>query len=195
MLDRITAVLLAAGGARRFGGDKLLYRLPDGRSIGRAAAESLLAVVPRTIAVLRPDDAELAEQLAAAGCRIIRNPEHELGMGASLACGVRASADASGWLIALADMPFIRPRTVQAVCGQLRAGRDLVAPVFAGRRGHPVGIGRRFKGELAELRGDQGARELLRHHALDLLPCDDPGICTDIDRPEDLLPTQQKARP
>ena len=50
---------------------------------------------------------------------MIECPRAQEGMGASLACGVMASPDASGWIVALADMPWIRPATIQSVAAAL----------------------------------------------------------------------------
>lgn len=55
-----------------------------------------------------------------------------------------------------------------------------------GRRGHPVAFGRSLWGELAALRGDVGARELLRRHRVAAVAVDDPGVAADVDTPGDL---------
>ena len=60
-------------------------------------------------------------------------------MGCSLACAVRATPDAAGWLVALADMPYIATRSHQQVAAALRSGASIAATEFQGRRGHPVG--------------------------------------------------------
>src|SRR3989442_312708 len=110
------------------------------------------------------------------------------GMGTSLAAGVRATSDADGWIVALADMPFIRPETIRIVAKALRDGAAIAAPSFRGERGHPVGFARRFLEELSSLRGDDGARQLLNQHpeSLTLHEVDDPGVVRDIDKPSDL---------
>ena len=183
----IVGVLLAAGAGRRFGGGKLLYPLPDGTPIGVAAAASLLPACDRLLAVVRRGDDELAALLAGAGCEIVVCPEAEAGMGHSLASGVRASADASAWLVALADMPFIAGASHQAVASCLRAGASLVACAYRGQRGHPVGFSDAWLTQLMVLEGDQGARAILGQHHVTLCDVDDPGVIQDIDRPEDLV--------
>jgi molybdenum cofactor cytidylyltransferase len=69
-------------------------------------------------------------------------------------------------------------------------GVHLVAPYFRSYRGHPVGIGPRYRGELLAGRGDEGARKLLQEHRSELvkLPIGDPGVVRDIDQPADLTP-------
>lgn len=85
-------------------------------------------------------------------------------MGASLAWGVEQTARASAWIIALADMPFIRPGTICAVAEVIDHPTVSVAPEFQGKRGHPVGFGRAYGEALGQLTGNQGARGILRRH-------------------------------
>jgi molybdenum cofactor cytidylyltransferase len=184
----IVGVLLAAGASRRFGPGKLLHPLPDGEPVGIAAARHLVAALPDAVAVVRAGDQGLADALAAIGLRVVANPLADLGMGTSLAAGVRATADAAGWVVALADMPWIRPETIAAVAQALRAGASLAAPLHAGRRGHPVGFAARWQTALLALGGDAGARDLLAAHAAELswLPTGDPGVLRDVDQADDL---------
>ena len=103
------------------------------------------------------------------------------GMGSSLACGVAACLKVDGWLIAMADMPWIQPATINQIALALREGRSLVAPRFEDQRGHPVGFHHRLGAELIKLHGDKGARAIVEQHATD-----DPGVLLDVDTPADL---------
>jgi molybdenum cofactor cytidylyltransferase len=154
------------------------------------AARHLKKEMPRVIAVLRPGADEAGRALAAEGCEIVVCRNAAEGMGASLACAVRAAPEAEGWLVALADMPFVRPTSIAAVRDALVRGAPLAAPYFRGRRGHPVGLARRFRAALEGLKGDEGARALLAAHETELvkIPVGDPGVIRDIDRPSDLAP-------
>lgn len=188
MTDEIVGVLLAAGFGRRFGADKRLALLPDGTPIAVAAACQLRAACDRTIIVIRPEDDALAGHADLQDCAIVRCAEARHGMGHSLAAGVAASPGAAGWLVALADMPWIRPTSYLAVVGALRAGATLAQPSHAGAPGHPVGFSASWFAQLVALRGDRGARELVSGAASRCVLCavDDPGIHRDIDRPDDL---------
>jgi molybdenum cofactor cytidylyltransferase len=191
MISNIVGVLLAAGRGERFGDHKLLARLPNGTAIGVAAARNLIDALPDCVAVLRPGDEFLATLLAAEGLRIVVNPNADGGMGTSLARGVEA-AEADGWVIALADMPVIRPATIQAVAEAIAAGAALAAPVYHGERGHPIGFARRFRAALTALDGDRGGRDILAQHGkeLRLIKVDDPGVLVDIDREGDITATE-----
>ena len=188
MAHRIVGVLLAAGVGRRFGGDKLMHRLPDGTPMAVAGAAALRPACDHVLAVLRPEHGPLADTLAMAGCEIVLCPDAHKGMGHSLAAGVRAAADVAAWIVALGDMPGIGSSSHRAVAACLRAGASLVATEYRGRRGHPVGFSSIWFPELSALTGDQGGRTILETHRqhMILCPVDDPGVILDIDRPEDL---------
>ncbi len=193
MAASIRGILLAAGYSKRFGSNKLLQALPAGAPdagtpIGLAAARHLLEALPESIAVVRPRAQKLAKLLRDAGCNTVVCKNAGEGMGTSLAAGVRAAADAHGWLVALADMPFLRPQTIRVIAQALSDGAAIAAPAYRGERGHPVGFARRFFDELSALHGDHGARELLAQYPdwVTLYEVDDPGVLRDIDKPSDL---------
>jgi len=189
----IVGILLAAGRGTRFGGDKLLAQLASssglaGECVGATACRHLLAALPRVIAVVRPGDAELAAALGAAGARIVRCVDADDGMGASLACGVRATKDAGGWVVALADMPWIQPSTIARVAAAVADGAPVAAPFHRGARGHPVGFSPACYAALAALTGDEGARSVVtaHHDSLARVDVDDAGTLRDIDTPADM---------
>ena len=184
----IIGLLLAAGSASRFGSDKLRHTLPHGVPIAAQSARHLRGQVARVVAVTRSP--ELKEILTKEGCDVVVFEQADEGMGASLACAARAAGRADGYLVALADMPFIRPSTIGAVREALEKGARLAAPYCRGRRGHPVGVAGGFFESLLDLRGDQGAKRLLEENAGQLVkvPVGDPGVLRDIDTPGDLAP-------
>ena len=186
----IVGLLLAAGSATRFGSDKLQHALPHGVSIAVQSARHLKSELARVVAVVRPDSDQLISSLKAEGCEVVVCENAAEGMGASLACAARTAGEADGYLIALADMPFLRRTTIAAVRDALAGGAPLVAPYFRARRGHPVGLSHEFFHELITLRGDEGAKRLLAAHEKQMvkIPVGDPGALRDIDRPEDLAP-------
>jgi molybdenum cofactor cytidylyltransferase len=180
------AILLAAGRGSRFGANKLLHPLEDGTPMALAAARNLKAAIPDVLAVVNGQSLELASLLEQAGLTVSVCPDAAEGMGASLAWGVAQSKAADGWLIALADMPWIRPDTILAVVLSVTGPGVIAAPTYQGRRGHPVAFGRNHGPALMGLAGDQGARRVLEASApaIRLCPCEDSGVLRDIDRPD-----------
>ena len=184
----IVGVLLAAGAARRFGGDKLLASIDGRHCIAEGACHALALGVDRVVAVVPPDAGELALRLSAAGATVVECTDAYVGMGASLTYGIRCAAGADGWLIALGDMPFIDPGDVRRVAEALRTGALIAVPEHAGERGHPVGFAATLGEELRALGGDTGAREIIARHRRQVVavPIADPLTWRDIDTPDDL---------
>ncbi len=187
---QVAGILLAAGAGSRFGGGKLLH-LIDGVAIGVRSARNMMAAGLRVLAVVRPGSGELTRLLQAEGCTVTECANAADGMGVSLAHAIAQTRDAPGWVVALADMPRIRPETIRTIADAVRDGGLIAAPSYCGERGHPVGFGAALREALLACRGDEGARPILkRHHAeIQLLPVDDPGVVFDIDRREDVPAT------
>jgi len=191
----LVGLLLAAGIGQRYDPSGARLKLLEPASLGPhsgapiavAAARSLRSVVPEICAVVRPASAAPIERLHALladeGCRLIVCAQADEGMGASLACGIRASADAAGWIVTLADMPAIHPNTIAAVTASLSHGATTAAPYHLGQRGHPVGFSARCYDELAALTGDEGARSVLVKYPPQRIDVDDAGCVFDVDLP------------
>ena len=191
-MNSYCAVLLAAGRSRRFGINKLLYRLSNGLPLAVATIRPFTQVIGRVVAVVSPGDDQLKRLLMDKGASVVICDEAERGMGRSLATGIEAAHGAKGWIIALADMPYIQPGTISQVLECMQRGSVLVAPVYAGCRGHPVGFGQEFRDDLVRLDGDFGARDVIRRHAHQLTTIEvaDPGILRDIDTAADVARNQ-----
>jgi|SRR5450830_46563 len=186
-------ILLAAGRGRRFDPSgtrkKLLQLLPGSHdTVLAASARTLTAALPRVLAVVRPGDDDVAAVLRAAGCEAIVCADADSGMAASLAAALRAVPEAASLIVALGDMPWVAPSTVQAVAHALAQGAIIAAPVYQGRRGNPVGLSAALLPALLALRGDEGARGLIERHGFTAVPVDDAGIVRDVDEAGDLTP-------
>jgi molybdenum cofactor cytidylyltransferase len=107
------------------------------------------------------------------------------GMGDSIAAGVRATADAGGWLVLPGDLPLIAPASLRAVAAAL-AQASVVMPMHEGTRGHPVGFAAEHGPALQALQGAEGAAAIVRAWRPLRLELADAGIVTDIDTVEDL---------
>ena len=155
----ITALLLAAGSARRFGAPKLLQDL-DGKPVVRWSAETLLAApIEELIVVAPPDFSGVQHALEGLETRLIVNPHPELEIASSIACGIAAvDARASAVLVALGDEPTMSRRAIDAVLDRYaQKGPTIVVPTYEGVRGHPVLFDRSTFAELRIFSGGQGA--------------------------------------
>ena len=189
-------IVLAAGKGSRFLGHdhKLAQRLATATVLGttlRQAVSSQLHVVVVTVAAF----AETARRSVAARDVIVlpdvgSSGNSALGMGHSIAVGVGACPDASGWLIQPGDMPMVQVATLHAVARQLDE-YPIVYAQHKGRRGHPVGFSTELYSELVALSGDEGARRLVARYPAFGVELDDPGVLIDVDTEADLEAVRQ----
>jgi len=195
MMITIRPLLLAAGQSTRFGSDKLLHPISHKNTIKPLIMHTLsvwLEVFPAINVVIRKDNVDLKQLLSQAPfsshITLITAPEAHRGMSSSLMSGIKATEEGDGWLIGLADMPFIHEDVIQRSLSTLREGAQITQAVFADRRGHPVGFSSRFLPELLTLQGDKGAREILHTYPELISPITSPddGIFKDIDSRESL---------
>jgi molybdenum cofactor cytidylyltransferase len=137
---------------------------------------------------IRPGEEALGAELATTGVTTLCCPNAAAGMGHTLADAISQLPRWNRVVVALADMPAVRPGTYRALA---KAGTDneITRPVYQGRAGNPVAFGARWFAQLARCRGDRGARSVLTANPEQVqdLEVDDPGIHLDIDSPEDLM--------
>jgi molybdenum cofactor cytidylyltransferase len=191
------AIVLAAGSGSRFGGGKLLAPYGGGVLLDGALAAAFAAPV-RTVTVVTGAEADRVAAAAtayahAAGqatrLRIVHAPDHAEGMGASLRRGAGAlPQDVAGVFVFLGDMPRIPHAVLEPLAAAVSAGAPAAAATFQGQRGHPALIGAGLIPGLLTLKGDAGARAVLRDLAerLALVEAPDDGVLFDVDQPGDL---------
>jgi molybdenum cofactor cytidylyltransferase len=188
----LVGILLAAGRGRRFDPsgveNKLLQMLggDGGEIVVAASAKNMLAVLPRVIAVVREGDDKVAALLGRLGCEVRVCATADMGMAESLTTAIEHTKGAEGWLIGLGDMPHVQPDTMRALVATIERGARIAAPVFEGRRGNPVAFSAYHLPLLLALEGDQGARAILKSHAVSDVVVDDEGVVRDIDTKQDL---------
>lgn len=188
----ISAIVLAAGQATRFGQCKQVLRL-GGKTILDHALDNLRgSKIDDIVIVLGAHADEIREKvrlLESSVERIVTNPDFASGMSTSIQAGLRAlpeSAEAA--MIVLGDQPFVTPRTIDLLIDEYRRTRaSVVVPTYDGVRGNPVIVDRSLFGEMLGIRGDVGCRAIFGEHVQSTakVPVDDRGVLVDIDTRED----------
>ncbi|WP_341906363.1 nucleotidyltransferase family protein [Polaromonas sp. YR568] len=140
----------------------------------------------------QPVRAHVLDAVRASGLsyHVVEPGPDRAGMGDSIAAGVRATADAPGWLILPADLPLLRSETLRRIAQGAGKGEAVTVPVYCGQRGHPVRFAAQCGPALMALNGNEGAASVVRTQAalgaVALLEVDDAGTVTDIDTLDDL---------
>lgn len=186
---RLAAIVLAAGKGSRFGGDKLTSAYGAGVLLDGALFAALAAPVRRVVVVTGADPKviEAAKAFAArAGddrLQATYAEDHEKGLAHSLRAGLEAVAGYDGAYVFLGDMPRVPTAVLRPLAEAIDHGAVAAAPVFHGRRGHPVLFGREMFERLAALEGDRGAGGLLDAlgEQVVTIPAPDDGVLFDVD--------------
>ena len=176
----IATIVLAAGAGRRFGGPKQLAGVR-----GRPLLQHVMDLGP-TIVVLGAHAGEIRAAIDFGDATVVEAADWQEGQAASLRAGVAAAGDVEAAVVLLGDMPFVTREVVDGALERWSPEWDAVRTTYGGRPAHPVVLGRRMLDRVPELRGDVGARDLLR--GARVREWEAGGLCdpTDIDTPEQL---------
>jgi molybdenum cofactor cytidylyltransferase len=187
--ESIGAVILAAGASSRMGEPKQLLRLGGKALLEQVLDNARSAAVDEMVVVLGAAAENIRQQVDLSQIKVVVNNSYQQGIGTSLGAGLAALDPAiNAALILLADQPFVRPATLERICGEYRRSHaQIVIPLYHGFRGNPVLLDRSVFPEVMALGGDVGCRAIFGNHLEEIvkLPVDDVGILLDIDSPAD----------
>ncbi|MFO7996023.1 MAG: nucleotidyltransferase family protein [Dehalococcoidia bacterium] len=181
----ISAILLAAGESNRMGQPKQLMLLGQSTIVATTIDHLLNSGVGETIVVLGYKAEEIRKAIVGKPVKIAMNPDYQKGMSTSVIAGLRQiDKRAKAVLIALGDQPFVDSQTINGLLeASMASSRGIIIPAYHGKRGNPVIFASKYKGELLNLKGDVGGREIVKRHPDDVLEvavnCE--GIVLDID--------------
>ncbi len=184
----ISAIVLAAGQAKRFGRCKQVLRLGDRTVLDHVLDHVRASKIEDVVVVLGAHADEIREKVRIDE-RIVTNDDFADGMSTSIQAGLRAlPPESEAALIVLGDQPFVAPQTIDLLIEEYRRGRTgVVIPTYRGFRGNPVLVDRSLFAEILGIRGDIGCRAIFGEHPQSVVkvPVDDRGVLADIDTKED----------
>lgn len=159
---KTAGLVLAAGSSSRLGEPKQLVKIGDKTLLERAVSVALDAGCAPMVVVLGSSAARISAECDLSRAWVVVNAGWAEGMGSSIRAGMELVAgfnDVSGALVMTCDMPAVTASHLRSL---MEDGAELMASQYAGRRGVPAYFPRASFGQLMELRGDAGARELLQ---------------------------------
>lgn len=181
-------IVLAAGASTRFGSCKQLAEFRGQPLVARAMRLAEAATGQRSLLVAGNQWSLVADACAPLQGYLVVNPDFATGLASSIAAGVAAvAAGASGVLLLMADQPLVEPEQLRGMVeAWSRNPHRIVASEYAGIEGPPAIFPAGLFPELRALRGDSGARSVLRAHPGSITRFSCPAAASDIDTPADL---------
>ncbi|HEV7188056.1 MAG TPA: nucleotidyltransferase family protein [Blastococcus sp.] len=188
----VAAVVLAAGGGRRYGMPKALVEY-EGSLLVERAVRTAFAVCDPVLVVLGAQAVDVWRAADLGGATVLANKDWETGMASSLRTGLDGLR---GWpgridaaLLLLVDMPGMTREALERVAEQASPDALAVA-TYDGVRAHPVLIGREhWAGVAATAVGDEGARRYLAEHGAVEIDCTGLADPADLDVPPPGVPS------
>jgi molybdenum cofactor cytidylyltransferase len=185
----VSAIVLAAGQSKRMGKLKQLMPLGESTILEQTLDNLLGSKLTEVIVVLGHQAEEIRKRLSGRPVKIVVNPLHRKGMGASIAAGLQfVDSQARAVMLVLGDQPYVDNPTINRLIEAFGSNKKgIVIPTYKGKRGHPLIFARKYDKPLSNLSGDIGGREIIREHPEDVLevPVKCEGVVLDIDTPPD----------
>ena len=196
-MEKIAAIILAAGNSSRFGRAKQLVEFEGNTLLGRAIDAAVAVKCEPIIVIVGASASEIVAYLDGSGVRFTENPNWEQGIGSSIRAGIdqmqKTAPAASAVLLMVSDQPLVGERQLsRLVYAREKTGKPLVCSQYAETIGVPAIFGREFFGELMEL-DRAGAKKLLIAHSDQCVHVQMPEAERDIDIPADFSALQDES--
>jgi molybdenum cofactor cytidylyltransferase len=184
-------IILAAGASRRMGQPKQLLKMGEENLLSRVIRIARTSDFDCVSVVLGANIELIFPEIDTSGISVFLNPNWDLGMSSSLACGLKHSLrkfpQLASVLILLVDQPFLSVDLVNSFLETYQQKHPpVVAAHYAGTHGVPALFDKSIFPQLLEQEGQVGARKLIHQLQNELIGIDFPEGEIDLDTPEDL---------
>ena len=197
-MEKIAAIILAAGPSSRLGQPKQLVEV-DGQSlIERALDAANGAGCEPVLVVIGANDRQVVARIRKSGAEIVKNVDWKKGLGSSIRAGIerllKSDPETSAVLLMVCDQPLVLAQHLRRLVDFRReTGRPIVCSRYAETVGVPAIFGREFFGELMQL-GEHGAKQLLLSHPDQSAQITLPEAELDIDEEADIERLESRER-
>ena len=162
----ISSILLAAGQSKRMQGEnKLLKKYKKKYLINHILKSLIKSKVNKIIIVLGYENKKI-KKIALKSKKIIFvvNSRYLKGISTSIKCGLKKISKKNiGFLITHADMPLVSKTILNVLCLALKnKNKEIFIPVYKKRIGNPLAFKYSMIKSLKRIKGDRGAKKLIR---------------------------------
>jgi molybdenum cofactor cytidylyltransferase len=185
-------IILAAGESSRLGKPKQLLPYNNKTLLKNIVDMALQVQESFTVVVTGSARDVVAQELKDTDVTLRYNDQWQTGMSSSIQEGISAikklQPKVEGSILTVCDQPFV---TENVLAGLIKkheeTGQGIVASAYAGTAGTPAFFSHDYFEELLNLKGDEGAKKLLKKYASDVLLVPFERGEIDIDTPDDYL--------
>ena len=197
-MEKIAAIILAAGPSSRLGRPKQLVEVNGQSLIERALDAANGAGCEPVLVVTGANDQQVVARIRTCGAKIVRNVEWKQGLGLSIRAGIerllKSDPATSAVLLMVCDQPLVRAQHLRRLVDvRRRTTKSIVCSRYADTVGVPAVFGRQFFGELMKL-GEHGAKQLLLSHLNQAAQISLPEAELDIDEEADIERLESRKR-
>lgn len=164
--NNLAAIVLAAGQSGRMAPENKLFLPFQKKTIIQKVLDEIIPLnFSQILVVIGFEKDKLMELLRDYPARFYYNPDYKRGMSTSIQVGIsQTKPEVDGYAIFLGDMPWIDQSMLKTLVQSFYTQPEsaIVVPTFKKRLGNPVIFSRRYKKELLSLKGDRGARSVVK---------------------------------
>ncbi len=193
----IATIILAAGNSSRMGTTKQLLPIGNTTLLGVVVKNALLSKTHKTYCVLGSNSEKIIPSLQEYDVEIILNPEYKTGLSSSIVKGINhvKTQNFDAVLIMLGDQPLVDTSFINNLIALYYKNPSCIAASnYAKGVGVPAIFPKEFFNELEKLKGDKGAKELLKAKKEQVYKAKFPVDLIDIDTYEEYLAFKKKQR-
>ena len=189
----ISTIVLAAGQSKRMGGDnKLIKKYNKKYLINHIVATLIKSKVNKIIVVLGFQSSKVRKIIVKnKKINFVFNKNYKSGMASSIKVGLRRISKRSiGFLIVQADMPKISRKIINKLYEAIKSkDKEIFVPTYKRKLGNPVGFKYSMLKTLKKIKGDKGAKKIIKKNKkkLYLIKVNSKSIFNDLNTPRDFL--------
>lgn len=172
---KISIVLLSAGNSKRFGSNKLLYKI-NGKemfkysiNLAEGLKESFPDIIKNIIIVSKYK--EIKEYVASKDITYVENHQSELGISSSIILGIKENEKFKNDYIMfmVCDQPYTKISTLKGFIENfLKSSKGIGAVAFEKSMGNPCIFSKKYYENLKKLSGDVGGKKIIKENINDV---------------------------
>ncbi|WP_236673066.1 nucleotidyltransferase family protein [Flavobacterium tagetis] len=183
-------IVLAAGNSSRLGRPKQLLKYKETTLLKNTILEALKVENSFVIVVTGSSHILIQKELNLSEIIFSFNPEWESGMSSSILKGIsellRLNPDCQQSIIAVCDQPYVTNSVFENLIDESKkTGKGIAASAYSETLGTPVLFHQKYFSELLELKGQEGAKKLIKKYIHDVVSVPFERGNIDIDTEED----------